>query len=74
MRFAVPAAGRVTVAIYDLAGRRVRSLVTGTLAAGEHSVVWDRRDDAGCVCGNGLYFARVRTDGQWRATRVLLTP
>ena len=74
VRFTVPAAGRVTVAIYDLAGRRVRSLVTGTLAAGEHSVVWDRRDDAGRVCGNGLYFARVRTDGQWRATRVLLTP
>ncbi len=74
VRFVVPATGRVTVQIYDLAGRKVRTLVTGTLGAGEHDVGWDRRDDAGRACANGLYFARLRIGDAWHATRVLLTP
>ena len=74
VHFTVPATARVTVAIYDLAGRSVRSLISEQLAAGDHAVRWDRRDGAGRSCRAGLYLALVRSGGEVRATRVLLAP
>jgi flagellar hook assembly protein FlgD len=51
----------VTLTIYDPAGRLVRSLVSGNQSAGEHSALWDGRDDAGRAVGAGLYFYTLRT-------------
>jgi hypothetical protein len=50
-------AGHVRLAIYDLAGRRVRELVDADLPAGEHSARWDLRAESGAPVGSGLYFA-----------------
>ena len=44
MRLALPAPERVTVKIYDPAGRLVRTLVDEQMPAGEHSFVWDGTD------------------------------
>lgn len=41
VRFDLPEAGRAVVSVYDLAGRRVDTLVEGELAAGRHETVWD---------------------------------
>jgi len=59
IRWVMSAASGVSLDIHDLTGRLVRRLVTGTFAAGEHTVVWDRRDDAGMPCPNGVYLARL---------------
>jgi len=40
IRFTTPASGVVNVAIYDVNGRLVRTLVDGPVAAGYHEVVW----------------------------------
>jgi hypothetical protein len=47
IRFDLPAAGPVRLAVYDLAGRLVRVLVEEARAAGSHEAVWDGRDAAG---------------------------
>ncbi|MBK7702255.1 MAG: hypothetical protein IPI34_04845 [bacterium] len=47
IRFSLPQAGPVSLRIYDVRGRQVRSLVEGNREAGAHSVVWDGRDDRG---------------------------
>ncbi len=58
--YTVPAPGaEVRLTIYDLAGRVVRTLVTGTEQGGEHVVVWHGRDDAGRSVGSGVYFYRL---------------
>ncbi len=41
IRYALPSASRVTLAVYDLAGKRVALLVDGPESAGEHRVAWD---------------------------------
>ncbi len=59
--YGVPAdrAGDVLeLAIYDLAGRRVRTLQSGRAEPGRHSVSWDLRDAAGAPAHAGVYFAR----------------
>jgi hypothetical protein len=59
--FAVPGQGArpVSIAIYDAAGRLVRSLLDGPVGAGEHSLPWDGRGSSGRGLGTGVYFLRV---------------
>jgi hypothetical protein len=45
--------------VYDLSGRRVRTLAEGTLEAGVHQAIWNGRDDAGRALEAGLYFCRL---------------
>lgn len=59
-RFALPRAGEVSVRVYDVAGKLVRTLAEGEFEAGEHSLVLSGR---GLV--PGMYFAQLRTgEGQ----------
>jgi hypothetical protein len=52
----------VRLEIFDLTGRRVRTLVNEVRQAGEHSVVWDGRDDVGSQVASGSYFYRITGD------------
>jgi hypothetical protein len=65
--------GRVSLGIYDLAGRRVRSLIDGDPGVGLHVIGWDGRSDDGRAVANGFYVVRLRADGlsQSRTVRVL---
>jgi len=61
----------VALSIVDVAGRPVRGLAAGTLAAGPHTVAWDGRDDAGRVAPSGLYFAVLTGGGTRAVTRLV---
>jgi hypothetical protein len=73
LRFTLPHTGPVNLALYDAGGRRVRSLASGTLAAGEQLVRWDGRDDSGHEAPAGLYFARLEAGSETRQLRLALT-
>ena len=51
----------VSVRIYDLLGRPVRSLVDARQSAGHYSVLWDGRDDTGGKAASGVYLCRIST-------------
>ena len=57
--------------VYDVAGRRVRTLGSGPHAAGAHAAVWDGRDGAGNVVASGVYLVRLWANGEARMTRVV---
>jgi hypothetical protein len=54
--------GQLTV--YDVGGRRVRSLHRGIIPPGEMTVRWDGRDEHGHVVSTGVYFVRFRLGDQ----------
>lgn len=58
--FTLPYAGDAMLAVYDLAGRRVATLVEGPLPEGPTSLDWDGRDDAGRAQPSGVYLVRLR--------------
>jgi hypothetical protein len=61
VRFGLARADRVTVKVYDMAGRPVRTLAEERqFPAGEHSLVWDGRGDDGRTLRAGVYFTQVR--------------
>ena len=59
--FSLAQPGNVTVAVYDLQGRRVRVLAEGSCAAGARSVTWNGRDGTGRDVGSGVYLLRLET-------------
>jgi sugar lactone lactonase YvrE len=65
LSFVLPLAGRVSVAVYDAAGRVVRHLLPQEgMSEGRHEVRWDGRSDSGGSAAPGVYFARVTWDGE----------
>jgi hypothetical protein len=59
--FTVPRAGRVRLAIHDLQGRVVATLIDGAMSAGSASANWDGRDGAGRAAPAGVYLVRLET-------------
>jgi len=67
IRFALAHQSEIEVDVYDVAGRRVRQLLSGRLDAGLHTVGWDGRNETGQALGSGVYFWRFR-DGRHTST------
>ena len=61
--FNLTEAGDVTLEVYDVAGRHVRTLVDGPQTAGRKSAASDGRDDRGHVVGSGGSSGRLRAPG-----------
>jgi hypothetical protein len=71
--YTVPSGGgTVEITIYDVAGRAVRTLARGAMAAGDGSVRWDGLDDAGNPVSTGVYFARLDVDGLTACGKLLM--
>jgi subtilisin family serine protease len=64
----LPASVTVTLRIYDLLGREIRTLVNELQIAGFHQVVWDGRDQRGNRVGSGVYLYTM-TAGAFVETR-----
>lgn len=67
--FSLPAGARVRLAIYDMGGKLVRTLLDGAdLDTGRHEAEWDGRDDRGVTAAAGVYLYRLEA-GEHRQTR-----
>jgi hypothetical protein len=71
VEISVPDACAASIRIYDVAGRCVRNLLSGSVSRGVHTVAWDGRDGAGRSLAPGVYFAVGRA-GKLRVDRKLL--
>ena len=69
--FDMPTAEHTTLTVYDVTGRRVRTLVSGPMAAGYHSARWDGRDELGRPVSTGVYYSRL-ISGEYSATVKML--
>ena len=66
--FDLPHSVTVNLDIFDIAGRRVRSLVQGrVMQEGSRAVVWNGQDDSGRQAATGVYFYRLQA-GEFTAT------
>ena len=65
---------RFALEVYDVTGRRVRTLFQGALSPGVHSLAWDLTDASGHRVTPGLYFLHLRAPEIRRTQRVLVLP
>jgi len=66
--------GAIHIAVFDVAGRLVHTLVNGVQSPGRYSVDWNGRNDHGSVMMKGMYFVRGSVGGRTLSTRVLFMP
>ncbi len=70
--FDLPRAGVTEVVIFDVAGRKVKTLLQGQLPAGTHSVTWNGDDDQGRHAAAGIYFYMVVSGDESSVGRMAL--
>jgi len=59
--FTIPATSTIELEIYDIAGRKVKSLYSGSIEAGVHKLIWDGDSDSGNEVSSGVYFYRLKS-------------
>ena len=76
LRLDVPASSRglvrVNLMVVSATGQVVRTLLNGTLPAGQYEVVWDGRDNAGRLVSSGVYFAVIQADYKTQYQKMVL--
>ena len=72
VRFYLPTPGRISVEVYDLRGRLVRTLLRETASAGPHEIVWQGVDNRGAGVASGTYIIRLKTPTGVHQTRAAL--
>lgn len=72
INFELDRSGAASLEVFDLAGRRLRTLAAGRLAAGTHQRTWDGRDDHGRAVASGIYLIRLRGSDFVETRRVVL--
>lgn len=70
LSFHIPQAGPVRLAVYDVMGRLIRTLVDEPMNAGRHEVTWDARDDDRRQVASGVYLYRIDADGKQTYARM----
>ena len=61
LHYDLPVNGLVNITIYDMLGRKVKTLINQTQDAGYKSVIWDATNDYGKPVSAGIYLYQIRT-------------
>jgi len=69
--YAVDAAARVRLEVFDVAGRAVRTLVADEVVAGRHTASWDGTDQSGAPVASGIYLARLTVGDEHEVRRLV---
>jgi len=69
--YELPVRGPVTLAVFDLEGRRIATLADGVQEAGRHAVNWDGTDAGGRALTPGVYLVRIQAGGTSAALKLL---
>jgi len=71
LRYDLPEDATVSVVIYDMMGRQVRTLVSGQASAGYHSTMWNATNDLGSSVSAGVYIYTIQA-GQYRDVKKMI--
>jgi len=70
--YALPQDAKVKLVIYDLLGKKVRTLVDEYQPAGYKTTRWDGRDEMGNQVASGTYFYRLKADEFLEVRKMML--
>lgn len=72
IRFSLSEFGNIDLVVYNLTGQKVATLAHGRRSAGEYTLRWDGRDNAGLALASGVYLYRLQTGFRVETRRLLL--
>jgi flagellar hook assembly protein FlgD len=71
IKFSIPVNGFVTLKIYDLLGKEIKTLINSEYSAGSHSMQWNGDDNLGNKVSTGIYVYRM-TSGNFASSKKML--
>jgi flagellar hook assembly protein FlgD len=74
IRFHLKTSQEVLLAIYDVTGRKVRTIYDGRIGEGDHAMNWDGRDDRNRPVADGAYFARLESSSFAASKKIIQAP
>jgi hypothetical protein len=70
--YSLPVGTHVSLRIFDVHGRLVKTLVDRAVGAGNKNAQWDATDDGGATVGSGVYFVQFKAAGRTETQKVVL--
>jgi len=64
IRFNLPEAAEVKLTVYDIQGRKIKTMIQGSVNAGIHNVEWNATNDQGQRVPSGAYFYSIKVNGK----------
>ena len=62
IRFDLPEEGHIELLVYNMAGQKVRTIESGNMKPGYHSMIWNGTNDKGTRVSTGMYFYSIQTN------------
>jgi len=72
IKYSLPNDGKVNIAVYNILGQRVITLVDAVKSAGYHTVIWDGKNASGNGIASGVYFYMIKFENQTQIKRMTL--
>ncbi|TET46293.1 T9SS type A sorting domain-containing protein [candidate division TA06 bacterium] len=72
VRYEIAEAGHVSLVVYDIAGRTIKTLVDKDLSKGTYTATWDGKDSGGELASNGVYFYRLTSGAHSAVNKTVL--
>jgi hypothetical protein len=72
IRFLASISDYITLDIFDITGRKVKTLMDGVVQVGESKVLWDGVDDTGNSVSSGIYFYRLEAGNYCQTEKMVL--
>ena len=72
IRYALPEQSQVVLTVYDMLGRKVRTLVNGVQDAGYRTVMWNATSDLGTPVSAGMYIYTIRANEFYEVKKMIL--
>ncbi len=72
IRFSIAQTGKVTINVFDILGRKVKTLANAYMTFGNHVVQWDGTDDYGYPVASGVYVYRLETKNFTKSMKMIL--
>jgi hypothetical protein len=70
--FDLPAKSQMSITVFNLLGQKVKTVLSGSLESGRHSVYWDGTDHDGTTVASGVYIYQVRTEHDSATRKMIL--
>jgi len=72
INYQLSAVSSVNIAIYDIQGKNVKTLINKTESPGTHSISWDGKNNFGKSVSSGVYFYQLKLDGKYAVGKKLI--
>ena len=72
LRYDLPVNGFVNITVYDMLGRKVKTLINQTQGAGYKSVIWDATNDFGSTVSSCIYLYQIQSGINLQTKKMIL--